>query len=130
MQCWAPWAFIGIEISRANASSSNPTKSLELLDKGEDDVWTMDDTNGNAGEKTGLYMAALSLYGTIATFISTFLSWMVFAIFSPGTSSGEPEEAYTSNLHKIDGSTAIHVCLFIGATASVVAAYATSGLRS
>lgn len=132
---------MGIEINRLSSSSSSASgaayrrlsrDSIEL----ESDLSTLrlnhlaDDSGSSpTGELAGVYLGILNLYTTLPQFIGTFISWVVFTILEPGKSPELAKEAHPDEHHSTDGPNAIAVCLFIGALASVVAAYATRRLK-
>jgi solute carrier family 45 protein 1/2/4 len=78
---------------------------------------------------TGVYLGIVNLYTTLPQFIGTFISWAVFSVLEPGKSPELAKEAHPDEHHSTEGPNAIAVCLFIGALAAVVAAYATKRLR-
>ncbi|OJD11031.1 hypothetical protein AJ78_08117 [Emergomyces pasteurianus Ep9510] len=175
--CWAPFAFMGVEINRLAIRSftrkSNVTMitsatfnghnsdlssyDTELEDRGpsvlrlnhghslgvDSDSETDDDGEeaSSTGELAGIYLGVLNIYTTLPQFVGTLISWIVFSILEPSTSSpvvadGNTNDATSSeqddgkwiNRHR-DGPNAIAVCLFIGAMCSLVAAEATRRLK-
>lgn len=83
----------------------------------------------STGELAGLYLGILNLFTTLPQFVGTFISTIVFAVLEPGKSPELAKEAHPDEHHPTDGPNAIAVCLFIGALASLVAAYATRRLK-
>lgn len=130
---------MGIEINKLSASSaSGPAyrrlsrDSIEL----ESDLSTLrlnhlasDDSSSSTGELAGVYLGILNLYTTLPQFIGTAISWVVFTVLEPGKSPELAKEAHADEHHSTDGPNAIAVCLFVGACASVGAAYATRRLK-
>ncbi|KAL9038083.1 MAG: hypothetical protein Q9214_005424, partial [Letrouitia sp. 1 TL-2023] len=119
LTCWAPFAFMGIEINRltapntilANGSSyrrlsnppddfSSPAPSptflrLNHLDRSLDDS---DGQDSSTGELAGIYLGILNLFTTLPQFVGTFISMVVFSILEPGV---HPE------LHKGESKAAV-----------------------
>lgn len=151
LACWAPFAFMGVEINRlttpstmlANGSSyrrlsdsnddfSSPAPSptflrLNHLDR-EDDSSSGD---SSTGETAGIYLGILNLYTTLPQFVGTFISMIVFSILEPGKSPELHEDLGEEDVAKAaDGPNAIAVCLFIGALSSLVAAYSTTRMKA
>ena len=151
LTCWAPFAFMGIEINRlttpntmlANGTSyrrlsdspdeismpSSPTfLRLQHLDRDLDDSPTND---SSTGETAGIYLGILNLFTTLPQFVGTFISMIVFSILEPGKSPELHEDGSPEDIQKAaDGPNAIAVCLFIGALSAVGAAYATGKMKS
>ncbi|KAI9812428.1 MAG: hypothetical protein M1827_004659 [Pycnora praestabilis] len=138
LACWAPFAFIGIEINKIGAPSPNgrsyrrlSTDSIEI----ESDPSILhldhqsDETSSSTGELAGIYLGILNLFTTLPQFVGTFISMVVFSILEPGKSPELAPDADPAEHHGTDGPNAIAVCLFIGALSALVAAYATSRLR-
>jgi solute carrier family 45 protein 1/2/4 len=86
-------------------------------------------SESSGSELAGVYLGILNLYTTLPQFIGTFISWTVFSILEPGKSPELAKEAHPDEHHSTDGPNAIAVCLFIGAMAAVLAAYATKKLK-
>ncbi|KAL2003494.1 hypothetical protein VTN02DRAFT_3589 [Thermoascus thermophilus] len=172
--CWAPFAFMGVEINRlamnpvTNARSTGVTMitsnsirngtyqpvgagdrddvepSVLRLNHRDGDSDSEDDGSEGAstGELAGIYLGVLNVYTTLPQFVGTFLSWVIFSIFEPGTKTlgegGKAENAKAKidaarngewmNLDS-DSPNAIAICLFIGALSALVAAEATRRLR-
>lgn len=150
LACWAPFAFMGVEINRlttpstmlANGSSyrrlsnsnddfSSPAPSptflrLNHLDR-DDDASSSD---SSTGETAGIYLGILNLFTTLPQFVGTFISMIVFSILEPGKSPELHEDLGEEDVAKAaDGPNAIAVCLFIGALSAVGAAYATTRMK-
>ncbi|KAL8842534.1 MAG: hypothetical protein Q9170_000488 [Blastenia crenularia] len=158
LACWAPFAYMGIEVNRmtapstilANGSSYRrlPTPSddfsapapspsflrLNHLDRDIDD--DEEDPETSTGETAGIYLGILNLFTTLPQFVGTFISMVVFEILEPGK---HPELHKGENVDgdgeddvvkKVtEGPNAIAVCLFIGAVCAVGAAYATQRMK-
>ena len=150
LACWAPFAFMGVEINRlttpstmlANGSSyrrlsnanddfSSPAPSptflrLNHLDRDDDSS----SPDSSTGETAGIYLGILNLFTTLPQFVGTFISMIVFSILEPGKSPELHEDLGEEDVAKAaDGPNAIAVCLFIGALSAVVAAYATTRMK-
>lgn len=158
--CWAPFAFMGIEINRltapttmlANGSSyrrlSNddfvsPSPSptflrLNHLDRDMDDSPSSASASASSaaadnstGETAGIYLGILNLFTTLPQFVGTFISMIVFSILEPGKSPELHEDGSEEEVKKAaDGPNAIAVCLFIGAFCAMGAAYATTRMKA
>ncbi|KAF2404567.1 hypothetical protein EJ06DRAFT_579167 [Trichodelitschia bisporula] len=135
LACWAPFTFMGMEINRLNSGTDqnrtrksrgsmemNSTQSAALLSHPDNE------SKDSSSDLAGVYLGILNLYTTLPQFIGTFISWMVFSILEPGKSPELAKEAHPDEHHSKDGPNAIAVCLFIGAVAALVAAYATNRL--
>jgi solute carrier family 45 protein 1/2/4 len=138
LACWAPFTFVGIEINKLKHAASNPGqaahKTRDSLELEEKDRFGLleggeDQPQGSSGDLSGVYLGILNLYTTLPQFIGTFISWVVFSILEPGKSPELAKEAHPDEHHSTDGPNAIAVCLFIGALAAVVAAYATENFK-
>ena len=148
LTCWAPFAFIGIEINRlttpntmmANGASyrrlstdeysipASPMLRLHHLDRDLDDSPTND---SSTGETAGIYLGILNLFTTLPQFVGTFISMIVFSILEPGKSPELHEDGSQEDIQKAaDGPNAIAVCLFIGALSALGAAYATTRMKA
>ena len=152
LACWAPFAFMGIEINRLTApttmlangstyrrassptapefSLSSPPQSptmlrLNHLDR---DLDNSSQSDSSTGETAGIYLGILNLFTTLPQFVGTFISMVVFSLLEPGKSPELHEEGDKENA--ADGPNAIAVCLFIGALSAVGAAYATRQMRT
>ncbi len=126
---WAPFAFLGVEISKNQAYQPHQPQrrsSVELqspvglhLDHG------LEEGNSNQADgNSGKYLGIMNLYTTLPQFMSTGISWIVFNALEPGKSP-ELSEAPPEEHHSTDGPNGIAVCLFIGACSACVAALAT-----
>ncbi|KAL6715789.1 hypothetical protein ACLMJK_006750 [Lecanora helva] len=146
--CWAPFAFMGIEINRlttpstmlANGTSyrrlsdddfpsptSSPALRLNHLDPDMDDSPANDNSTG---ETAGIYLGILNLFTTLPQFVGTFISMIVFSILEPGKSPELHADGGEEEVKKAaDGPNAIAVCLFIGALSAIGAAYATTRMK-
>jgi solute carrier family 45 protein 1/2/4 len=139
--CWAPSAFLGIEVNRLSSGNSyqrlphsesiefaspiTPSSpSLLRLENGPSD-----DNVASTGELSGLYFGILNIYTTLPQFVATFISMLVFSILEPGKSPELAHDAHPSEHHGTDGPNAIAICLLIGAMSTLAAAYATKKLK-
>lgn len=150
LACWAPFAFMGIEINRlttpntmlANGSSyrrlsnstddftnpGSPMLRLHHIDRDLDDSPTSD---SSTGETAGIYLGILNLFTTLPQFVGTFISMIVFSILEPGKSPELHEDGSEEAIQRAaDGPNAIAVCLFFGALSAVGAAYATARMKA
>jgi solute carrier family 45 protein 1/2/4 len=143
VSCWAPFTFMGVEISRlSNPHHSNgqahahthakDRDSIELDSLSRSTLLEKDSSSssGSVGNPTGVYLGILNLYTTLPQFIGTFISWVVFSILEPGKSPELAKHAHPDEHHSTDGPNAIAVCLFIGALAALIASYETNKLRN
>lgn len=153
LACWAPFAFMGIEVNRltapntilANGSSyrrlsmndndfSSPTPSPTLLRLNHLDRDIDDSADASTGETAGIYLGILNLFTTLPQFVGTFISMIVFSIFEPGKSpelhKDPGQKGMGTPIKPKDGPNAIAICLFIGALSAVGAAYATSRMKA
>jgi solute carrier family 45 protein 1/2/4 len=127
--CWAPFAFLGVEINRLSQSihhTRRPSIPLSLaspipLHKPEESA------SSSGGASSGKYLGIMNLYTTFPQFVGTGISWAVFSILEPGKSP-ELSEAPAQERHGTDGPNGIAVCLFIGACCACVAVGATRRL--
>jgi solute carrier family 45 protein 1/2/4 len=131
--CWAPFAFLGVEINRLSQSNSHATRysdehqsptTLHLSGGLEEES---KEVSGSGGD-TGKYLGIMNLYTTLPQFVGTGISWVVFSLLEPGKSP-ELSEAPPDEHHPTDGPNAIAVCLFIGACCACLAALATRRLK-
>ena len=151
--CWAPFAFMGVEINRltapdggaAGGSSSyrrlstsstvvddynSPPSSPVMLRLNHLDRDIEDGDPASTGETAGVYLGILNLFTTLPQFVGTFISMAVFSLLEPGT---HPELHQDGSLGEDvqdppSGVNAIAVCLFIGALSALGAAYATRSM--
>lgn len=141
LSCWAPFAFLGIEVNRLGvpASSSSYRRfsrdSIELTSPGTPSLLHLEhgpsdeDSIPSTGELSGIYFGILNIYTTLPQFVGTFISMIVFSVLEPGKSPELAHDAHPDEHHGTDGPNAIAVCLFIGAISTLGAAYATRRLR-
>jgi solute carrier family 45 protein 1/2/4 len=118
----------------SNASNGHVHKTRDSFDlnakEKEELLSNLEKNSESSGsELAGVYLGILNLYTTLPQFIGTFISWTVFSILEPGKSPELAKEAHPDEHHPTDGPNAIAVCLFIGAMAAVLAAYATKKLK-
>lgn len=132
--CWAPFAFLGVEINRLSGSNDHAygrlaRSSMELdspvaLHLNHD----LEKAGATKGESSGKYLGIMNLYTTLPQFVGTGISWVVFSVLEPGKSP-ELSEAPPEEHHSTDGPNAIAVCLFIGACSACMAVLATRRLK-
>lgn len=147
--CWAPFAFMGIEINRlttpstmlANGTSYRrlstddfaspaPSPTMLRLNHLDRDLEDSPSADSSTGETAGIYLGILNLFTTLPQFVGTFISMIVFSILEPGKSPELHEDGSEEDVAKAaDGPNAIAVCLFIGALSAVGAAYATQRMK-
>jgi len=124
---------MGIEINKVGGSDRGAHESVRRssVDLGSHGVQKLhhEDSSSPSGELAGVYLGILNLYTTLPQFIGTFISFAVFSLLEPGKSPELAKEAHADEHHSTDGPNAIAVCLFIGALAAAVAAYATNRLK-
>jgi solute carrier family 45, member 1/2/4 len=144
ISCWAPFAFMGVEINRLGISSSIsapghaysrvPTDSVELEEVVPSSPTTLrlnhnsPEPPSSTGELAGIYLGVLNVYTTLPQFVATFISMIIFSLLAPGTRPELHEDGDKTEKHK-EGFNAIAVCLFIGALSALVAAVATRKLK-
>ncbi|KAL4879578.1 hypothetical protein BJY04DRAFT_193169 [Aspergillus karnatakaensis] len=153
VSCWAPFAFMGVEINRLamNPSQASRLSGVTMItyrdlntDASEMDVLRLNhhdpDSDSDAedgisnipstGELAGIYLGVLNVYTTLPQFVGTFISWIVFSILEPGSTKRD-DSASDSTWMDLDKSTpnAISICLFIGAISALVAVEATRRMR-
>ncbi|KAI9828668.1 MAG: hypothetical protein M1832_001771 [Thelocarpon impressellum] len=142
LTCWAPFAFMGVEINKLGAPSTANGHGYHRLSN-ESDVVEMTspalhlnhqhqpdaEPSTSTGELAGIYLGILNLFTTLPQFVGTFISMIVFSILEPGKSPELAQGAPPEEHHSTEGPNAIAVCLFIGAVLTLVAAYATRRLR-
>ncbi|KAI9755956.1 MAG: hypothetical protein M4579_004087 [Chaenotheca gracillima] len=154
--CWAPFAFMGVEINKLGSSNAvalsssghyhrlsnessyeltNPAVAVDpqtlRLDHRPLSVSDgLDEPSSSTGELAGIYLGILNLFTTLPQFVGTFISMIVFSIFEPGQSPElAGEVGKEDEISAKEGPNAIAVCLFIGALSTLVAAYACQKLR-
>lgn len=152
---WAPFTFMGVEINRlamnippstrsgvtmiTSASVRERAAESELdvlrLNHQDTDSDTDEEAGGSSntpstGELAGIYLGVLNVYTTLPQFVGTFISWIVFSIFEPGSRKRDEsaQDSQWMNLES-DSPNAIAICLAIGAVSALVAAEATRRLR-
>lgn len=137
LSCWAPFTFMGMEISKLSDSHQSnghahpkDRDSIELDGSRRSTVSEKESSTSNEGNLAGVYLGILNLYTTLPQFIGTFISWVVFSILEPGKSPELAKHAHPDEHHSTDGPNAIAVCLFIGALAALVASYETNKLKN
>ena len=142
LTCWAPFAFMGIEINKLGGPDQPNGHAYHRLSNESDD-YEMDmpalhlnhqiqpgsEPSSSTGELAGIYLGILNLFTTLPQFVGTFIATLVFSILEPGKSPELAQDSHPDEHHSTDGPNAIGVCLFIGALSALVAAYATSRLR-
>ncbi|KAF1933509.1 sucrose transport protein SUC2 [Didymella exigua CBS 183.55] len=127
ISCWAPFAFLGVEINRLSSTSTYVPlgrNSVELDGPSTLHLDQPDSEQQSTGEGSGKYLGIMNVYTTLPQFVGTGISFVVFSLLEPGKSpelSDAPEEEH----HSTEGVNAISVCLFIGACCAVVAAFTT-----
>ena len=153
--CWAPFAFMGVEINRltvptggpggggSSSSSyhrlsssvvvddfSSPPSSPTMLRLNHLDRDIEDGDPASTGETAGVYLGVLNLFTTLPQFVGTFISMAVFSLLEPGTHPELHQDGSTGDdvQDPPSGLNAIAVCLFIGALSALVATYATRSM--
>ncbi|KAH6622398.1 major facilitator superfamily domain-containing protein [Boeremia exigua] len=126
ISCWAPFAFLGVEINRLSSSPSYVPLGRNSIDL---DAPTLhlgppDAEAQSTGEGSGKYLGIMNVYTTLPQFVGTGISFVVFSVLEPGKSP-ELSDAPAEEHHGTEGVNAISVCLFIGAVCAVVAAWTT-----
>ncbi|KAL8939086.1 MAG: hypothetical protein Q9211_002899 [Gyalolechia sp. 1 TL-2023] len=157
LACWAPFAYMGVEVNRMTAPSTilangssyrrlpapsddfaspGPSSSFLHLNHLDRDIDDDEDTHTSTGETAGIYLGILNLFSTLPQFVGTFISMIVFEILEPGKHpelhkgedvDGGAKDEVVTKVTK--GPNAIAVCLFIGAMSAVGAAYATGRMK-
>ncbi|KAI4202467.1 MAG: hypothetical protein LQ350_002550 [Teloschistes chrysophthalmus] len=157
LACWAPFAYMGVEVNRLTApstmlangssyrrlptpsddfSSPAPSPTFLRLNHLDRDMDEDDDPDSSTGETAGIYLGILNLFCTLPQFLATFISTIVFQILEPGKHpelhkgadvDGEGKDDVVKKV--TEGPNAIAVCLFIGAASAVGAAYATARMK-
>lgn len=131
ISCWAPFAFLGVEINRLSSTPSYMPLGRNSIELDAPSTLHLDQPDSEAqstGEGSGKYLGIMNVYTTLPQFVGTGISFVVFSVLEPGKSpelSDAPEEEH----HSTEGVNAISVCLFIGAICAVVAAFTTLRLR-
>lgn len=128
MQCWAPFAILGAELSAGPKDIEG--EEVGNKQRTEDDPHQNESKNQSHGaSETGVHLAILNLYTIAPQFISTFISSAIFSILEPGKSPELARDAHPDEHHSTDGLNAISICLFIGALSAVLASYETNKLK-
>lgn len=131
LACWAPFAFMGIEINRLTQSTVPPP--VRRTPSGKITPQQMEEeasSNRSTGETAGIYLGILNLFTTLPQFVGTFISMIVFYILEPGKSPELHQNGTEEDIKAAaDKPNAIAVCLFIGALSAVGAAYATGRMK-
>jgi solute carrier family 45 protein 1/2/4 len=139
LACWAPFTFMGVEISKLGSSLPTtrrgshhyqraPGDSIEMTSSEVRNAEKPDDSA--SGELAGIYLGILNLYTTLPQFVATGISTVVFTVLEPGKSPELAKDAHPDEHHSTDGYNGIAVCLFIGAFCSVGAAVATQRFKN
>jgi len=139
LACWAPFTFMGVEISKLGSSLPTtrrgshhyqrvPGNSIEMTGSEARNAENPDDSA--SGELAGIYLGILNLYTTLPQFVATGISTVVFSVLEPGKSPELAKDAHPDEHHSTDGYNGIAVCLFIGAFCSVGAAVATQRFKN
>ncbi|PYH92723.1 MFS general substrate transporter [Aspergillus ellipticus CBS 707.79] len=159
VSCWAPFAFMGVEINKLAMNPSPTSRSgvtmitssslgnysdratadsteMDVLRLNHDSDSDSDVEDGGSsnipstGELAGIYLGVLNVYTTLPQFVGTFISWIVFSVLEPGSTKRD-DAAQESQWMNLDKSTpnAISICLFIGALSALVAVEATRRMR-
>ncbi|MCJ1306421.1 hypothetical protein MMC25_000063 [Agyrium rufum] len=103
LACWAPFAFMGIEINKLSSSlpssrNHTPAPKIELstptsgtpqpippVSKFDDEKPTAGPGNAeSSGEMAGIYLGMLNVFSTLPQFVGTFISMVVFSLLEPG----------------------------------------------
>ncbi|RAH83767.1 sucrose transporter [Aspergillus japonicus CBS 114.51] len=159
ISCWAPFAFMGVEINKLAMNPSPSSRvtmitSSSILSGGfadrtatdtemdilrlnhhdsdsDSDVEDGGSSVPSTGELAGIYLGVLNVYTTLPQFVGTFISWIVFSIFEPGSTKRDDSAQESSQWMNLDKSrpNAISICLFIGAISALVAVEATRRMR-
>ncbi|KAF7454052.1 MelB Na+ melibiose symporter [Pyrenophora tritici-repentis] len=108
--CWAPFAFLGVEINHLNTASSRSTHlkraSIDMSEAQDKLEKANDSTTSSGGASSGQYLGIMNLYTTLPQFMGTGISWVVFSILEPGKSP-ELSDAPPEEHHRTDGPNAI-----------------------
>ena len=130
ISCWAPFAFLGVEINRLSSTPSYVPlgrNSIELDSPSTLHLQQPESEQQSTGEGSGKYLGIMNVYTTLPQFVGTGISFVVFSLLEPGKSP-ELSDAPEHEHHSTDGVNAISVCLFIGAMCAVVAGFTTAKL--
>lgn len=141
---WAPFTFLGVEITKMGSSQEDARRLYRRLDGDEDEQLDSRDgetvalhlhhpadseSSGSASELAGIYLGILNVFATLPQFLATFTSSIVFAVLEPGKSPELAKGAHPDEHHPTNGPNAISVCLFIGALAAILAGFLTIRLK-
>jgi solute carrier family 45 protein 1/2/4 len=130
ISCWAPFAFLGVEINRLSSTASYVPlgrNSIDLDSPSTLHLQQPDSEQQSTSEGSGKYLGIMNVYTTLPQFVGTGISFVVFSLLEPGKSP-ELSDAPEHEHHSTDGVNAISVCLFIGAMCAVVAGFTTAKL--
>ena len=130
ISCWAPFAFLGVEINRLSSTASYVPlgrNSIDLDSPSTLHLQQPESEQQSTGEGSGKYLGIMNVYTTLPQFVGTGISFVVFSLLEPGKSP-ELSDAPEHEHHSTDGVNAISVCLFIGAMCAVVAGFTTAKL--
>jgi solute carrier family 45 protein 1/2/4 len=139
LACWAPFTFMGVEISRLGSSLPTTRRGSHHYQRVAGDAIEMTSSEARnagksdeaaSGELAGIYLGILNLYTTLPQFVATGISTVVFTVLEPGKSPELAKDAHPNEHHGTDGYNGIAVCLFIGAFCSVGAAVATQRFKN
>lgn len=116
ISCWAPFAFLGVEINRLSSTASYVPlgrNSIDLDSPSTLHLQQPESEQQSTGEGSGKYLGIMNVYTTLPQFVGTGISFVVFSLLEPGKSP-ELSDAPEHEHHSTDGVNAISVCLFIG----------------
>src|SRR5579862_1480692 len=99
LSCWAPFAFMGVEINRLGSPNSKEYRRLSInlespygAENGRrgsnssalnTNHTPTDQTATSMGELAGVYLGILNLFTTLPQFLGTFISMIVFSALEP-----------------------------------------------
>ncbi|THC98002.1 hypothetical protein EYZ11_002504 [Aspergillus tanneri] len=125
VSCWAPFAFMGVEINKLAMSPSQQSRAsgvtmitsaslrsgaygdmngdteMETLRLNHHDADSDSDLEEGStqmpstGELAGIYLGVLNVYTTLPQFVGTFISWIVFSIFEPASTKRDDSASDT-----------------------------------
>ncbi|KAI4801432.1 S-adenosyl-L-methionine-dependent methyltransferase [Aureobasidium sp. EXF-8846] len=118
LACWAPFTFMGVEISKLGSSLPTtrrgshhyqraPGDSIEMTSSEVRNAEKPDDSA--SGELAGIYLGILNLYTTLPQFVATGISTVVFTVLEPGKSPELAKDAHPDEHHSTDGYNGIAV---------------------
>lgn len=124
---WAPFALLGVEISKLGNSLPTARKRTSSTTEVDGEK----PSSGSTGELAGVYLGILNLYNTLPQFVGTGISTIVFSILEPGKSKelAGDDGGGGGEVQVNDGYSGIGVCLFIGAICAFGAAWSTTKVR-